>query len=154
MTRSEITLPALNDSGSLPVYERLAVEEISPNHFRLINSPGLVEGLAAGDEIEIDHTKPSQFNVLRRSGNICVWFFFPGAIDPQVAQTLEQAIGEIGGYLDGGTHSSLIFTIPARVGFLPIEALFSKAEKETSGATWMFANVYDPVDGKTPLNWW
>ena len=30
----------------------------------------------------------------------------------------------------------------------------NKALKDKEDAVWVYANVYDPMDGETPLNWW
>jgi hypothetical protein len=112
--------------------------------------------MAAGDEFELRPADPLGYRVLRRAGNLCVWFFFPepGANRGPEADELRQAVESLGGRLDGGGHTSLVFTIPVSAGFSAVEALFNQAEQVYPGSTWMYGNVYDPVDGRTPLNWW
>jgi len=136
--------------------ESLDVEELGPNHFRLIFSPGMVEGIAAGDEFELDETAPYGFRVLKRSGNVVVWFYWPSEdmLRGPAAIDLQRTVERIGGRLDGGGATHLVFTIPVKAGFPAIEKVFKNAEAITPGTTTMFGNVYDPGDGHTPLNWW
>ena len=37
-----------------PAQEEVLVERLGPDRFRLLRSPGLVSGLAAGDEFSVD----------------------------------------------------------------------------------------------------
>jgi hypothetical protein len=153
MTEMHINLK-VDDPGGEPVFERLRVEQIDHNRFKLLNSPGLVEGLAAGDEVELGESTGGLFRVVKRGGNLNVWLFFEGGIPNEKLGALSEAVESIGGYLDGGTHRSLIFTIPANVGFPRVENAMDRLTAEYPGASWMFANVYDATDGVTPLNWW
>jgi hypothetical protein len=145
---------------SLPIFgsqavEQVPVEELGPNHFRLLHSPGMVEGLAAGDEIEIARDEELGFRVIRRSGKVCAWFY----MDVRERQLLEnhpirQDVEELGGRLDGGAPGLLVFTFPPPVNLARIEEVLSGWVTKIPGSSWMFGNVYDPRDGKTPLNWW
>lgn len=152
----EIFLPVFKDDRSRAGEEGLEVEVLGPNHYRLVYSPGLVEGLAAGDEFAVSKDEPLGYRILKRSGNFCVWFFFAkedsnrGPDGDQVRQRVEG----IGGWCDGGMRYVLVFTIPLAVGFPAIESLFHQLVTEYEGATWFYGNVYDPVDGTTPLRWW
>lgn len=139
-----------------PAEELLDVEELGPNRFRLRSSPGMVEGLGAEDEFELDENAPLGFRVIRRGGNVVVWFYWPSEemVRGPAALELQRAVEKIGGRLDGGGATHLVFTVPVRAGFPRIEDAFRRAETATPGATMMFGNVYDPGDGHTPLNWW
>jgi hypothetical protein len=66
-----------DEDGTQVQDERLLVQQHSNNHFQLEHSPGFVEGLAAGDVIELDMSTPPGFRILERGGNLCVWFYFP-----------------------------------------------------------------------------
>jgi hypothetical protein len=156
MTSSRhIQLPILNVHGPTAV-ESLPVEPSGDGTYRLLASPGMVEGLAAGDVLALDAAKPTGYRVIERGGNLCVWFFFaaPGDNRGPAASRLREDVERIGGHLDGDGHASVVFTIPMTAGFPAIEAIMLAAEKRNAGSSWQFANVYDPVDGKTPLNWW
>ena len=141
-----------NPDGS-PFYESVLVEELEGNRFLVLASPGLLEGFAAGDEIELAPQDPRGFRVTRRGGNICVQFFWDGDLR-DCAKDLEARAAELGGRLDGEGATLLVFTIPVAAGFPAIERIFYDAEKRYKGCTWMYSNVYDPADGKTQLNWW
>lgn len=147
-----IPLRVGNDSGAQPILERIPARRLSSSRFQLIRSPGLVEGLAAGDEIEV--VDQNRFVVKQRGGNVCVWVYFERELEPVGTADLREEVESLGGYLDGGTHASLIFTIPASAGLKRIESVFERLVDPTAGVTWMFGNVYDPVDGRTPLGWW
>ncbi len=151
----EVVLP-VHRPGEEPVMEQIPAVKIKPGHFKLLHSPGLVEGVAAGDEIELAPQNPLGYKVVKRGGNLCVWFYFreKGQNTGLEGQRLRQAVEDIGGWLDGGRVYLLIFNIPMSVGFPAVEQLFNKAAAEIPGSTWMFGNVYDPIDGRTPLGWW
>lgn len=152
---SDIVLPVFIDdvrSGD----EAIPAEPLGGNRFRLMVSPGMLEGLAAGDEIEIDAAHRPGYRILRRSGNLCVWFYFPEPVHehhPDV-QTLTREVEAIGGWLDGGYSRMVVFTIPVTAGFPAVEAVLDAAAARYPGSTWLYGNVYDQRDGKTPLAWW
>jgi hypothetical protein len=154
--RSTVTLPTLGVDQKKVASEVLDVEEIGPNRYRLIYSPGLVEGLAAGDEFELTEENSAGFSVLRRSGNLCTWLIFdePTDFSAPYIKDLEARVKGIGGYLDGGTHRSLIFTIPLQAGFKAIKETFDAFVQAVQGTRWFYGNVYDPKDPTKPLNWW
>ena len=125
----------------------------------LMRSPGLVSGLAAGDEFELsDDDEPQGYRVLSRGRNICVQIFFPH--DPsRCRQPLVPLAERIGGRLDGGASSGkssgvLVFTFPVSVGFPAIERVMAQVKSLNPACKWYYGNVYDPKDGVTPLNWW
>jgi Domain of unknown function (DUF4265) len=151
-----VTLPTIGVDQEKVGSEVLGVEELSPNRYRLIYSPGLVEGLAAGDEFELTEENSAGFSVLRRSGNLCAWLIFDEPTDFSASEIkdLEARVKEVGGYLDGGTHRSLIFTIPLQAGFKVIEETLDAFVRAVRGTHWFYGNVYDPKDPAKPLNWW
>ena len=142
-----------NRDGS-PFIESILVDVLGENHYLVLASPGLAEGIAAGDEIELAPDEPLGYRTLKRGGNISVQFFWHDGDIKQCLRELEPKAQAIGGALDGETSGLLVFTIPATAGFPAIEEIFSDAKKRYPGSHWMYGNVFDPADGKTPLNWW
>lgn len=151
-----IELPVFDSSLRKKSSERLEVELLGPNRYRLVHSPGLVDGIAAGDEIELSDEERLGYRVVKRSGNLCVWMVYPSpqAMMHPSSMDLKASVERMGGILDGGTKRSLIFTIPVAVGWEPIRAVFDAAVQRAEGSAWLYGNVYDPADGETPLNWW
>jgi Domain of unknown function (DUF4265) len=141
-----------NPDGT-PFYESVLVELLGPGRYRVLASPGLLEGFAAGDEIELAPEESSGYRVTKRGGNVCVQFFLSGD-ESRPWEELEPQVNALGGRLDGQTPGVLVFTIPVSAGFPAIESIFYEAEKRYAGCRWMYGNVYDPADGVTPLNWW
>lgn len=158
-TTSTITvrLPVLN-AGNEPgkCFEELEVEQLGVNLFRLRYSPGMVEGLANGDVFEIHRDLPLGYQVLTRSRNICVWFHFPiiGQNRSPDGDWVVQSAIALDGWCDGIGNHHVVLTFPSKVSFLDIETLMERAVTRFDGSTWQFGNVYDPMDGVTPLNWW
>ncbi|HEU4406808.1 MAG TPA: DUF4265 domain-containing protein [Polyangiaceae bacterium] len=152
-----VSLPAYDENGELKLDEELDCLELEGEAFRLVHSPGLVEGLAAGDEFSVHKARPG-YKVIRRGGNLCLWFFTTLTTverdRERAAPELVKDVEALGGYLDGGTRRSLVFTIPASAGFENVERVFEAAKARHSGSIWSYGNVYDPEDGVTPLNWW
>ena len=62
-------------SDGKPFYEEVPVEPIGPDRFRVLASPGLLDGLAAGDVFE--RRADGRFEVIERSGNLAVQIWYP-----------------------------------------------------------------------------
>lgn len=161
MSNSNITSISTNsvlDNGGNYI-ESVLIETLEENHFRLLRSPGIASGLAAGDEFELTENEPQGFRLLRRGGDICVQVFVHGKHAEECRRVLEPLSQQIGGRLDGyaafPTRANLAFTFPLECGFKKIED-FAEMGRDISPEFfgWYYGNVYDPVDGMTPLNWW
>jgi len=152
---SDIVLPVFVDNQRCGE-EAIPAEPLGGNRFRLAVSPGMLEGLAAGDEIEVDETERLGYRILRRGGNLCVWFYFPEPVHAQHpdVRALAAEVGPVGGWLDGGYARMVVFTIPVTSGFEAVEAVLDGAAALHPGSTWLYGNVYDQRDGSTPLEWW
>ena len=48
----------------------------------------------------------------------------------------------------------LVLTLPLSAGWSAIEASLNAALERTGGSSWLYGNVYDPLDGETQLGWW
>jgi hypothetical protein len=48
----------------------------------------------------------------------------------------------------------LVYSIHVSCGFNTIEELLNRVLGTDGESLWVYGNVYDPVDGQTPLNWW
>ena len=151
----EVRLPVLSD-GQRQGEESLPTVVVAPGRYRLLASPGFVEGLAADDEFELSPDSPQGYRVLARGGNLCVWFYFPHEVDPDGgdADELSRTAASLGGRLDGGWSRMLVLTIPVSAGWREIESAMNAAIERVGGSSWLYGNVYDPVDGVTPLRWW
>jgi hypothetical protein len=134
-----------------PVFEEVLVDPQGTGKYLLTSSPGIVLGVAAGDLLEV--SSGGQFTVLARGGNLCIQIFREAGTDAMTAQA-EQAAASLGGRLDGEAERVLVATIPVRLGFTKIERVIQDLVDKFPGAQWYYGNVYDPVDGITPLNWW
>lgn len=152
-----LNLIAILDDGR-QVPENVLVEPIRENRFRLLRSPGLVQGIAAGDEFEIAPDEPFGYRVLKRGRNVCLQIFVNTDKVDELRRTLTPLAQQLGGSLDGDATSAnlaiLVFTIPIAVGFPAIESLMANAKAISPSCEWFYGNVYDPTDGVTPLNWW
>jgi hypothetical protein len=135
-----------------PGQEPVHAEALGDGRYRLLYSPGFVQGIAAGDEFRLLN-EDGAFEVVRRSGNLAVQVFSLENVEPIKAE-LSRQVASLGGTLDGGIEQGLVFTIPVSAGFPAIEAVFNNFLAEHPGLEWYYGNVYDPKDGRTPLNWW
>ena len=100
----EIRLPVLDQSGQRRFEELLPADPLGGQRFRLLASPGLVEGVAAGDELELAPADPAGFRVLRRGGRLCIWVYLPEPPPEETETRLGRAATTLGGYLDGGNR--------------------------------------------------
>ena len=150
----EILLPALDKLGRQSLEELLPAEPLGGDRFRLLASPGIVEGLAAGDEVELAPADPRGFRVLRRGGQLCVWVYLPEPPPEQADARLSLAATILGGYLDGGNTNLRVLTVPVSAGFKQVEAELGAAVAELPGSIWAYGNVFDRQNGDRPLGWW
>lgn len=147
-----IEILAGHRSDGSPVMEAVpATPADERSCYRLLASPGLAEGAAAGDLLRL--RSDGGFEVYERGGNVAVQLFartFPS----ESVEDVRARVEELGGcWLDGGGNKVRVFTIPVSAGFPAIEAIFTAYLRAHPAAQWSFANVYEP-DGTTPLGWW
>jgi hypothetical protein len=135
-----------------PLKEPVHAEEVAGGVFRLLYSPGLVQGIAAGDEFRLKDDAGA-FEVTRRGGNLAVQVFSSEPVAPYQAELVER-VARLGGSLDGAIERGLAFTVPVSVGFPAVEAVFNGWVADHPDWEWYYGNVYDPADGITPLGWW
>ena len=154
-TTRDLQVPVFSD-GARQGEEMLPVAELGDGRYRLLASPGFVEGLAAGDEFELEPAAPFGHRVVRRGGNLCVWFYHSEALSESSAVTADvRSVAEsLGGHLDGGYSRMLVLTIPLAAGFDAIARAFDDAVRRHAASSWLYGNVYDTSDGMTKLDWW
>jgi hypothetical protein len=133
-----------------PVAEQIAAEVRKDKAYQLMRSPAFVKGLASGDIISLD-TETGQFELLQRSGNLCIRVFSKGNIR-LVAECLTPELEKLGGSLDIETPRMLVYAIHVSCGFDAIETILNEGMQANS--MWLYGNVYSQEDGSTPLNWW
>jgi hypothetical protein len=143
-----IDLIVLDGSGTEPVH----VEPLGERRWRLLHSPGFVDGVAAGDEIELLDSAGS-FRILRRGGNVAIHLFSESPIAPVRAQLDREVRARLSGRVDGGIERGLVFTVPVSTGLPVIAGFFDDFVRSHPGMTWSYNNIYDPESGKL-LEWW
>jgi len=147
-----IELIAGYDPEGKAIIERLQVKVTAENGCELVKSPAFIKGIASGDVIKLDN-KDGKFEILHRSGNLCIRIFCHGDL-LALSEELTPNIEKLGGDLDLETERMLVYSIHASCGFKTIEDMLNKYVGESSRSAWQYGNVYDPSDGTTPLNWW
>ena len=159
--RTEIHLKVIGSEGQQVATECVGATRLSDMHFRLEETPAMVLGAARGDVIELLNPSTGDFGVIERSGLLAIQVFGQENSD-LIRNKLERVVQEFEGYFDShdtretsdGTAFVVTVSLPVSKGFKAIEAALDQAVKDINGAEWYFGNVYDPVDGVTPLNWW
>lgn len=160
------TLPFIAglDEDDEPVFEAIEVEIIDTAtgdsssseetlQARLLKSPLFARNYAAGDKIEIVNVANAEYRLLQRSGNLAIRVFCREDLD-SLGQFLIPAIEKLDGSLDLQNERALVFSIHVSIGFSRIEDILNKASSDYPYMVWYYGNVYDPVDGTTPLGWW
>lgn len=143
------------DNNEQPVFESLKVEILDPQEqvVRLLHSPVFVRNLASGDHVRVINPATAEYELRRRSGNLCVRVLRKNNL-LAVANRLVPALEKLGGKLDVQTDHALIFSVHFSIGFKTIEELLNEVCDQCEGTVWYYGNVYDPNDGTTPLLWW
>lgn len=159
-TKQKLKIPINVSDVPLGTTEELSVVAANRNSFVALRSPGWIQGLAKGDEFVLDTNNPCGFKVVKRSGMLCIQYFvFSHDLDGARAY-FALALGDLSRFEDGIVYqvgdrtALLVFSIPVELGFTKIETIFNGGAKKFIGSKWYYGNVYDPRDGKTPLNWW
>jgi Protein of unknown function (DUF1569)/Domain of unknown function (DUF4265) len=152
----DIELRVCHNESSRPATESIEAIRLCPHQFRLLYSPGLVEGVAKGDVIEFSDTDPKGFTVVSRAGYFSVWFYFKeqGRNQGPDGDRVRAAVEKFGGICDGGGNTNLVFSVPVSFRFPAVEALFNDLVGQYPGSAWLFGNVYDPWNDFKPLGWW
>lgn len=130
-------------------FEPVHTERIGSNLFRVLYSPGLVYGVAAGDEIELLPDKT--FRVVHHGFNLAVRVLSPNGV-AEFTSDLTEKVEWLGGTLDGRVENGLSFTIPLSAGFGAIERVFGEAVRTYAGLLWEYGNVYDSEGNE--MGWW
>ncbi len=143
-----------------PVLEKIVVEAMTPatkapatKEYRLLKSPAFVRSLAAGDRIRFPADNPAGYELLKRSGNLCIRVLRKDGIE-EVANALSPELELLDGTLDLQSPRVLVYSIHVSIGFQSIEILLDRVVGQFPGTVWYYGNVYDPADGVTPLDWW
>ena len=147
-------LAGVNGTGE-PVFESLEVELLpdSPQYARIMKSPLFTRNIAAGDTIKLINPDTAEYELVSRSGNLCVRVFTKDNLS-KLEQTLTSEIEKLGGSLDQQTERALVYSIHVSIGFQTIEQRLENAFRDYPDCVWYYGNVYDPEDGITPLEWW
>jgi hypothetical protein len=133
--------------------QAVPVEALGNDRFRVLCSPGLVEGIAAEDVIRITDERTGRFEVVERGGNVSIKVMGPSSVE-KLREQLERELAPLGGWCDGGVEIAAVFTVPVRAGFPAIESVLKAVAASCPGFVWYFGNVYSEEDGVTPLEWW
>jgi hypothetical protein len=146
MGGNHVLLRVEPSGGREPVH----ADRIAGDRFRVLLSPGLVYGLAAGDVIRLGEN--GNFEVVERAGNLAIRVLTEGGVSGFETQLARDVAEVLGGRLDGTVRNGLAFTVPVRSGFAAVERLFGKFVAENPPAVWEYGNVYDAAGNQ--LGWW
>lgn len=147
-----IELLAGYDPEDKPVVERLQVKVTEDDKCQLVRSPAFIKGLAAGDTIKLDSDR-QHFDIVQHSGNLAVRVYSREDVIA-LSEALTPELEKLGGQQDLETDRMLVYSVHVSLGFKTIEDILNKHIGPSSQSIWQYGNVYDPVDGETPLNWW
>ena len=145
--RDHVDLFAGHNSRGEPVLEEVHVDRLDDGTYRVVATPGLVLGIAAGDVLRV--TADGRYEIVRRGGNLAVQVFGP----PEVIEEVTKDVWALGGSLEGRTDKLTVFTVPVRAGFAAVERVFEDLVARHPEVEWYYGNVYAD-DGVTPLDWW
>ncbi len=141
----DLIVEGAKNAGTQPVPARRRYD----GTYEIPYTPGLVDGVAAGDVIRVLDVATGTFEVVRRGGNLAVKVFSTTDIGPYL-EWIDDRLLVMGGRLDGRIDRAAALTIPISAGFPAVEQLMTEAADRFQ-VEWYFANVYD--DNGKPLSW-
>ena len=124
-----------------------------PQHVRLLKSPLLTKNLATGDILRLLTPDTPEYELIKRSGDLCIRFFGKGQLN-ELEELLSSKLERLTNCLDLQTAYALVYTIQVSIGFQTIEKAIDEVCKDYPEVIWYYGNVYDSEDGITPLEWW
>lgn len=128
------------------------VEQITQNKFKVLYTPGMVEGIASEDHIEITDYDTGEFKVIKRGGNVAIKIFSKVKI-ANYMEEIENALLPIGGKCDGAIAKACVWTVKlSETSFSKIDSAMNSVISVVPESVWWYGNVYDKSD--KPLNWW
>jgi hypothetical protein len=134
------------------IYEELPVNPLAETDaFELLRSPAFCKGVAKGDHLR--RLPGGRFEVIKHGGNLAIRIIAKQGIE-RLAELVASSVKAINGSLDEQTERMLMVSIPVSAGFDVVEAMMSDLLASVDDSTWFYGNVYDAMDGETPLNWW
>ena len=134
------------------VFEQVLAKSMGDECYQLETSLLFAKGAAKGDVIRL--MPGGRFEVEKRNGNLCVRVVAKNNIETIQAR-LKANLAKLEANCDYSNDRSLVYSIHVSQGFDAIEKCFHEAMVgQEDNAMWLYANVYDPMDGETPLNWW
>jgi hypothetical protein len=140
VAETEIELRIQDAPDGAARHERVPADDLGAGRYRLINSPGLVLGVAAGDEVLVG--LDGAFEVDKRGGNVAIQLFCDQVSDGVALRAaLIQALLPIGGWLDGDAGAALVYTVPQLAGVAAIVGAMEQVSAEFPDLVWMFGNV-------------
>jgi hypothetical protein len=119
--------------------EMVRAERIGDETFRLLYSPGFVQGIAAGDEFKL-LDRDGAFEVTHRAGNLAVQVLCRQLIGAWKVD-LTRLLTALGGVFDGSIDKGLVFTIPRSVALVRIEEILNRFAQEHPDCAWGYGNM-------------
>lgn len=146
---NHVALAAGVNSSGQAVHEQVPAERLADAKYRLLGTPGLAIGCAAGDVLSV--SEEGGFEVVARGGNLSVLVYGQGLAE--VCGALRRAFSALGGTVEApDDFRFVVVTVPVAAGFANVERAVVAAINDAPGVQWFYGNVYDELD--QPLNWW
>ena len=133
------------------IFEDVSAKAIGDGCYELLASPLFCRGAAKGDLIRVQAA--GKFDIEKHGGNLCIRVISKSQLDI-IETRLNASIKTINGECETRADRILVYSVPVTAGFDAIEKVFDAALNQQEDSAWLYANVYDPMDGETPLNWW
>ncbi|MCK5880447.1 MAG: DUF4265 domain-containing protein [Sinobacterium sp.] len=134
------------------VYEQVLAKSIGDECYRLETSLLFAKGAAKGDTIRL--LQAGRFEVEQHGGNLCIRVVAKDNIEV-IRARLQSTLMKLDAACDYSNDRSLVYSVHVSKGFDVIEKAMNEAfVGQEDNAMWQYANVYDAMDGQTPLNWW
>ncbi len=133
------------------IYEDIKAKSKGDGCYELLASPVFCRGAAKGDLIRT--LLAGRFEIEQHGGNLCIRVIAKKDIDI-IEKRLSAVVTDIEAECEVKTERLLVYNVKVKQGFDKIEKTFNQALEGHDEAMWLYANVYDAVDGETPLNWW
>jgi len=129
LRRSTVVVLAGRKPSGEPVMEELLIDDLGDGLYRLITTPGIALGLAAGDTLTVGEDGAPR--VVRRGGNVALHLYGPHDLADLLTPEVEQ---QLLGTVDGRARNLTVYTVPVSLGFAAIESTlnrFVEAHPET-----------------------
>ncbi|RFS86981.1 DUF4265 domain-containing protein [Actinomadura spongiicola] len=142
-THEHAQIWAGDKSDGQPAYEMVPVERLPDGQYKIVGTPALVLGCAAGDTVTLDEAM--RVRVLHHGGNLAIQAFPIKEFAHSDVERLREAMTPLSGLVEAPANLRfIVVTVPMSAGIPHINSTMNEWAA-TANAEWSYGNAPDAL---------